>query len=1075
METTAPPLRVFISYAAEDEVRKAEIVRFLHSSGDRYSIVGSQEARESSSMAMRKGSSGGNAGMLGDADVFLVLVSRAYIHSPAARIEIEMMAKLAMGRRLVTVIPFLLEGYELHGTPLEKFPAIPRTGIHASTAENPTDAYSEILHALQTADDLRMKPEAAQRIAKAKLNRRQATLDLSGFGLRRIPRDLLEMPWLTALNLAGNSIETIENLDELKELQRLSIAFNAVRDMSGVGSLDKLVELFLDENNISEIRGLEALSNLQSLRISGNQIKSLDGIQHLHKLENLFADRNAIEDVEALGNLSSLKCVVLTENQIQSLRPLLPQMKRGLRVDVEATVIEEPVPGIFLFRNPISDPPLEVVSFGSAAIIDHYEKVDVHGEKQLEVIKLILIGNSGVGKTNYSQFLRKQKMSHEHRSTDTLDILNLTMDVSVNGEKKPIRVNVFDFGGQDYYHDLHRLYYSFDTAYVLLWDKSSNRYSEQTEQFPDGTSLIYENFPLEYWLESIRYNLEGKQDSSRQAAKTKEAPVQKAANASQSAVADAATEVQVAVPTDLSITAPVLVLQNKIDLGAALLNQTSLHEKYPNIAAFFSVSLRTGKRLQVLDEVLHDCLEKLNLAGRTLVRYQHDILEEYLKSEVEFEVLSLDAFRDKCATMVPAHQQFFDLADARAIASILTNLGVVYYDQSVDGKETVFTQIRGLNEQIKKIMSVAKQEQGSEQGIVLWSQIEQIKHIESILPLLLKNYSILQLAEEKLMVPQFLPVKPDSRTEHFILAFKYCQIRYVYTAYFHKTLLVGVFARFLNRVDETPEDDSDAVRAVSYWRNGLVLSQGKGNKTGMVFVHFIKEQDTCRVEIRSLYPFGETGLEREVEKELDLINKGWTVRKEVSANSEDFFEVNALVAQAEDKDFVFRKRENVFTVADFRHLVAFKKVPKKLFISYSSKDSEYVARFWTHLDVLKTRGYIEPWYDRKIEPGAKWDDNIRREMESSDLVVFLLSPDFLATPYIMDVELKHAIEMAEQKKCELFFIQLRHCSWGNTMLRDYQMLLRGVQTGKRQSFIDKPDNDEGWLTYIESLTKKVRI
>ncbi|MBC7826556.1 MAG: TIR domain-containing protein, partial [Chitinophagaceae bacterium] len=751
------------------------------------------------------------------------------------------------------------------------------------------------------------------------------------------------------------------------------------------------------------------------------------------------------------------------------------RLKNGLAIHLKYAFNKEEE-GVFLKGNPISDPPMEVIELGPSAILDHFAKGEQHGHKKLEVLKLILMGNSGVGKTNFSQFIRKQTLNTNHVSTDTLDIQSWKAPFLKSEDGELMLVNIFDFGGQDYYHDLHRLYYSHDTAYVLLWDTATNYYAERKEELADKTEMIYEDFPIEYWLESIRYILYGKKaivfDSSVKGSngvidipELKRVSISGAPSISEESV----------VKVDLSLTAPVLVLQNKIDQGEGLLNQVLLREKYPNITTFFNVSLSKKNRVSCVNEVLDACLGKLNLAGRTLVTYQHEIIEKYLERKIPFEVLTLGEFKDKCEALLPQYKGALDISDARTIASVLTNLGALYFDQSSSGDEgddgIVFTSIGDLNEMIKKLMNEAKQ--GSGKGIFLANQTKDFQHINHILPLLIKNSSVIPLDEDSYLVPQFLPVAADPHVEKFTKAFVHCQIRYVYTAYFHKLLVMSLFAKFVSKKADGVNTD-DSIKAIYYWRNGLILSQEAGGRQQMAFIKFLKEPTACRIEIRTLYPFGKTGLEREIEKELDELNKGWSFTKEVSINSADYFEVNSMIRQVKNKNFIFQGSKNIFTVNDLKHLVNFEKVPKKLFVSYSSKNSEFVKRFWTHLDVLRTAGYIEPWYDRKIEAGTKWDDSIQKEMLSSDLVIFLLSPDFLATPYIMNEEVKNAMTMEMGKQCELFFIQLLHCSWGETDLKKYQMMFDPNHADKREFFIGTPGNDEAWKTIINVLTAKVQ-
>jgi GTPase SAR1 family protein len=943
---------------------------------------------------------------------------------------------------------------------------------------DPEKAFIELQHALESLSELRFRPEVNELLQKT-LKNGLSELDLSGQKLKRIPRDLLQMSGLTKLELQANKIEEIENLNNLIKLETLDLSHNMIQNIQNMDGLLSLQYLDLEKNEIQEIKGLDKCIYIKTLGLSNNNIEKLSGLDKLIHLDTLYASRNKIKEITDLEDMTQLSRVVLSDNYITSIRPLLKLLKGDLEIEARYS-LNENEKGIFVKGNPISDPPIEVVRFGKQSILDHFKKSETYGSKRLDVLKVVLIGNSGVGKTDFSKYLRDLPISEQHISTDTLDICKWETPILNSEPGKPIRVNIFDFGGQDYYHDLHRLFYSHDTAYVLIWDTITNSYSDnQTEKLEDDTEIIYENFPLEYWLESIKYNLHGKEAHIRKLSidnTASEAPAPLPESNKKDAPPPAFSDVSV-VDADLSTTAPVLVLQNKIDLGEGLLNQVALRDKYSNVTTFFNVSLATKMRVKILDEVLRDCLNKLNLAGRKLVSYQHDVVEKYLETPPDLEVLSLSEFRDKCASLVPAHKDLLDIADAKTIASILTNLGVVFFDQSEKDEDSiVFTSIGELSGLIREVMKAAKLGGEKEKGFFERKQLDGIEHIEHILPLLLKNSSVIQLDETQFLVPHFLPLSPESSIQYFTRAFVHCQIRYVYTGYFHKSLLMSLFAKYLSSQALSPETSAHPVRGISFWRNGLILSQDVGDRPATVFVSFVKEPGSCRIEIRSLYPFQIVGLERDVERELDKYNIGLNPRKEVSINSKDYFEVSDLIQRAAKNDFIFRSTisNETFTVSDFKHLVSFTKIPKKLFISYSSRNAEFVKRFWTHLSVLQTGGYIEPWYDRQIEPGSKWDDSIQKEMQSSDLVIFLLSPDFLATPYIMNVEVTKAVELESNKQCELYFIQLLHCSWGETVLSKYQMMLQSGDAAKKQQFIGTPDNDEAWQAVIDNLTQKVK-
>ena len=1058
-------MKIFISYSHNNNEEKNQLVRYLAKSGNQFEIFSDE---------MLKPGDDWNTILTrfrDEADVFLLLVSDFYLRSETINNELKQILERGNSGKAY-VIPVILTECSWSDMPFAKFQAVPKFGMQISRFENKEKAYEQITEALQSLFYLLLNKKALDIIQKCKTEK-CTTLNLSYCNLYYVPLDLSGMDWIEELHLQNNSIRKIDHLDALVNLKYLNFSNNEITIIENLDKLDKLAYLDLERNRLAEIQNLDHNTNLKTLGVSTNNIQELSGIAHLNNLETFYAARNKLSNISELGKLINLKRIVLTDNPISSIRDLLPLIQAGVPVQLKYA-LKEKEQGIFIKGCPVADPPVEVIAIGGQAIIEHFSKIKEHGDKKLEIIKLILVGNSGVGKTNFSELLQKKKVNSRHVSTDTLSIQSWRAPFLKSESGNEMMVNIFDFGGQDYYHDLHRLYYSHDTAYVLLWDTGTNAYAERKEKLDDTTELIYEDFPIEYWLESIQYNLYGKEafDFTKSTQEGNKPVNVSAANMLQSTAGIAEKAV---VETDLSATAPVLVLQNKIDLGEGLLNQVSLRAKYPNITTFFNVSIHAKKRTKILYEVLDSCLSKLNLSGRKLIRYQHEIIEKYLESEIAFEVLTLAEFKDKCAQLTPQHKNILDISDAKTIAGVLTNIGIVYFNlpakANTQDEGIVFTRIDELNDLIKKVMNEAKL--GGNKGLFNYAQVSGVKYIDHVLSLLVKNNSVIPLENETYLVPHFLPTAADYNVELFARAFVHCQIRYVYTAYFHKSIVMSLFARFLGKQNSNT-DGNGSLKVIHYWRNGLVLSQDANERPQMVFINFIKEPSACRIEIRTLYPFGRTGLEREIEKELDELNKGWSFSKEVSINSKDFFEVNMMIEQAKNKDFIFQKNNQVFTVNDFKHLVVFEKVPKKLFISYSSKNTEFVKRFWVHLDVLKTAGYIEPWYDRKIEAGSKWDDAIQKEMSTSHLVIFLLSPDFLNTSYIMNVEVKKAMEMETAKQCELFFIQLLPCSWEDTGLKNYQMMLDPDHTGKKQFYISTPGNDEAWKTIVNILRDKIK-
>jgi internalin A len=84
--------------------------------------------------------------------------------------------------------------------------------------------------------------------------------------------------------------------------------------------------------------------------------------------------------------------------------------------------------------------------------------------------------------------------------------------------------------------------------------------------------------------------------------------------------------------------------------------------------------------------------------------------------------------------------------------------------------------------------------------------------------------------------------------------------------------------------------------------------------------------------------------------------------------------------------------------------------PFEVFISYSHKDEELRKKLETHLSLLKRRGVIGAWQDRRIGAGQEWAGEIDKHLNRAAVILLLVSPDFLASDYCYDLEMKRALE-----------------------------------------------------------------
>ena len=108
-----------------------------------------------------------------------------------------------------------------------------------------------------------------------------------------------------------------------------------------------------------------------------------------------------------------------------------------------------------------------------------------------------------------------------------------------------------------------------------------------------------------------------------------------------------------------------------------------------------------------------------------------------------------------------------------------------------------------------------------------------------------------------------------------------------------------------------------------------------------------------------------------------------------------------------------------------------------LFFSYSHKDESLRNELEVHLAMLKREGTIEAWHDRKIVAGDELDKSISAELEKAEVILLLVSPDFLASQYCYEVEFQRAMERHVSGSARAVAVILRPCEWQQTPLSKF--------------------------------------
>jgi hypothetical protein len=117
-------------------------------------------------------------------------------------------------------------------------------------------------------------------------------------------------------------------------------------------------------------------------------------------------------------------------------------------------------------------------------------------------------------------------------------------------------------------------------------------------------------------------------------------------------------------------------------------------------------------------------------------------------------------------------------------------------------------------------------------------------------------------------------------------------------------------------------------------------------------------------------------------------------------------------------------------------------MPWRVFYSYSHADESLRNQLAKYLAPLKQKGSIIEWHDRSIEPGGDWNQKISDKLDSSDIVIALLSPDFLASEYCFGIEMEKAFSRLKREEIRLVPVLLRPCMWEESRFSAIQMIPR---------------------------------
>jgi uncharacterized protein YjbI with pentapeptide repeats len=140
----------------------------------------------------------------------------------------------------------------------------------------------------------------------------------------------------------------------------------------------------------------------------------------------------------------------------------------------------------------------------------------------------------------------------------------------------------------------------------------------------------------------------------------------------------------------------------------------------------------------------------------------------------------------------------------------------------------------------------------------------------------------------------------------------------------------------------------------------------------------------------------------------------------------------------------------------------------EIFFSYAHEDEALRNELAKHLKLLERHEVIKTWHDRQITAGDEWKNEIDTHLETADIILLLISADFLASDYCYDIELKRALERHKNREARVIPIILRSVDWHNASFGK----LTALPTDGRP-ITDWPNQDQAFTDVVKGIRNAI--
>jgi internalin A len=732
--------------------------------------------------------------------------------------------------------------------------------------------------------------------------------------------------------------------------------------------------LYLSGLVLTELpESISQLTQLQCLELNGNLLTTLpDWIGKLTQLQILNLSYNILTDLpDALRSLKSLTTLRLEGNN-------------GLGLPGELLV-------------PLAKP---------GKILEYYFRLR-DGKRPLNEAKLILVGRGAVGKTSLVNRL-VHKVFKDEKKTEGIQITEWKLLLP---SSEDVRLNVWDFGGQEIMHATHQFFLTQRSLYLLVLNGREGR----------------EDADAEYWLKLIE---------------------------------------------SFGGESPVIVVLNKFKEHPFDLNRRDLEHKY-NVKGFVETDCEDGTGIEALRALIERETDLLEDLRKYFPAGWFDIKDRLAGMEQNF--LSFDEYRKVCEGSGET-----DSTAQEDLAGFLHRLGIALnYRDDARLQDTHVLNPHWVTNGIYKILNSEKLQQ--QKGEIQLNDLAEVldpreypAHMRRFIFDLMKKFELcfgFPEDDTRYLIPELLdkqqPVAADEFKPEACLNFEY----------HYPVLPEGLLPRFIVRTNVLSD-------GLARWRTGAIM-----------------EFEDCRALVKAdaqnrKVTISVSGPQANRRRLLAVIRSDFerihrdirNLRPDEMVPVPDYptvvvaYEKLQAMERARIQEFpefaggevIALDVQELLNGVDLEGTRRRKRLPDergeavRLFYSYSHKDESLRNELETHLKLLQRRGLIETWDDRKIEAGDEWRDKIEEHLERAEIILLLVSSDFVASDYCYELEMKRALERHEKDEAWVIPVMLRDVNWKGTPFSELQAL---PKDGK--AVTKWPDKDSAWRDVAEGIERVV--